>query len=68
MIWCACSRGPLVNPARAACRRERTGEAGDESRRLNGYGFTDASRQTVHIPIDRAMSLIAERGLPGWAR
>lgn len=41
---------------------------GDESRRLNGYGFADASRQTVHIPVDRAMSLIAERGLPGWAR
>lgn len=31
---------------------------------LNGYGWVDRSTQTVRIPIDRAMDLLAQRGLP----
>ncbi len=31
---------------------------------LNSYSWVDRSTQTVHIPIDRAMRLILERGLP----
>jgi hypothetical protein len=34
-----------------------------EEERLNTYGWVDQSAGTAHIPIDRAMQLIAERGL-----
>lgn len=32
--------------------------------RLGTYGWVDSARRVVHIPIDRAMALVAERGLP----
>jgi len=32
---------------------------------LNSYGWIDRSRGIVHIPIQRAMELLAERGIPG---
>jgi len=31
---------------------------------LNSYGWIDQNKGTVRIPIDRAMQLILERGLP----
>jgi hypothetical protein len=31
---------------------------------LNSYGYIDQKAGTVHIPIERAMDLIAQRGLP----
>ncbi len=31
---------------------------------LSTYGWVDQNAGTVHIPIDRAMDLVAERGLP----
>lgn len=31
---------------------------------LNSYGWVDRERGVVRIPIDRAMALVAERGLP----
>ena len=31
---------------------------------LHSYRWIDRSKRVVHIPIDRAMQLIAERGLP----
>lgn len=37
-----------------------------ESRELAGYGWADRERRIVRIPIERAMALLAERGLPGW--
>jgi hypothetical protein len=40
----------------------------DEDKRLMAYGWADGSRQTVRIPIDRAMTLLSERGLPDWSR
>jgi hypothetical protein len=46
---------------------ERT-EIGDfrlqEADRLNTYGWVDQKAGVVHIPIDRAMQLIAQQGLP----
>ena len=42
--------------------RLRTYEHG----RLETYGWTDRERQIVHIPIERAMGLLANKGLPGW--
>jgi hypothetical protein len=35
-----------------------------EEEKLNSYGYVDDNHTTVHIPIDRAMDLIAQRGLP----
>lgn len=32
--------------------------------RLHTYGWVDSTRRIVHIPIERAMRLVAERGLP----
>jgi hypothetical protein len=31
---------------------------------LNSYGWADENSKTVRIPIDRAMELLAQRGLP----
>jgi len=35
-----------------------------EERELQSYGWVDRDKQVIRIPIDRAMQLIAERGLP----
>jgi hypothetical protein len=35
-----------------------------EGERLNSYGWIDRDAGVVHIPIDRAMELIVETGLP----
>jgi hypothetical protein len=34
-----------------------------ENARLSSYGWVEKSKGLVHIPIDRAMDLIAERGI-----
>jgi hypothetical protein len=34
--------------------------------RLNGSGWSDDDKSAVHIPIARAMDILAKRGLPGW--
>jgi hypothetical protein len=39
-----------------------------ENRHLEGYGWSDRDKGTLHIPIDRAISLVQERGLPGWQK
>src|SRR4029077_15613665 len=35
-----------------------------EEKTLHSYGWVDQSAGVVHIPIDRAMQLLAQRGLP----
>ena len=35
-----------------------------EDAELNSYGWVDRTNGVVHIPITRAMELIAQRGLP----
>lgn len=35
-----------------------------EEQRLNSYGWIDQKAGIVHIPIDRAMELLAQKGLP----
>lgn len=35
-----------------------------DDRQLNSYGWIDKQRGIINIPIERAMELIAERGLP----
>ena len=39
-----------------------------EEQQLHSYGWVDQSAGSVHIPIDQAMQLIAERGLPTTPR
>lgn len=36
----------------------------NEEKELYSYGWVDEKAGTLHIPIDRAMDLIAQRGLP----
>jgi hypothetical protein len=35
-----------------------------EEQTLNSYGWVDEKAGTIHIPIERAMDLLAQRGLP----
>jgi len=39
-----------------------------EIRTLNGYEWIDRDEGIVAIPVERAMDLLAERGLPRWNR
>ncbi|MEP0766709.1 MAG: hypothetical protein HRF45_09245 [Fimbriimonadia bacterium] len=36
----------------------------EEDRTLHSYGWVDQARGIAHIPVERAMELIAEKGLP----
>jgi hypothetical protein len=45
-------------------RNELTEPRMREEEHLNSYGYVDQAAGTLHIPIDRAMQLVAERGLP----
>jgi len=36
----------------------------NEDTLLNSYGWTDAAKGTVHIPIDQAIDIVAQKGLP----
>jgi hypothetical protein len=35
-----------------------------QNQKLDSYGWQDQSNGIVHIPIDRAMDLVVQRGLP----
>jgi hypothetical protein len=39
----------------------------EEDLALGSYGWVDKEKGTVRIPIEVAMRLLAERGLPAWA-
>ena len=45
-------------------RRELLALRADADARLSSWGWVDATRGIAHIPIDRAITLLAERGLP----
>lgn len=44
--------------------RERIEITNRDLGRLNSYGWIDAKAGTAHIPIDRAMAILAKSGLP----
>ena len=53
---------PRLEPDPLALRRElRT----QEDALLKSYGWVDRTAGSVHIPIDRAMEIVLERGVPG---
>ena len=45
-------------------RTELNGFRLHEEQQLNSYGWVDQNAGVVHIPIEQAMKLIAQRGLP----
>jgi hypothetical protein len=45
-------------------RTELNGFRYNEEEQLNSYGWVDQNAGIAHIPIDQAMQLIAQRGLP----
>ena len=47
-------------------RESMAGFYAEEIQRLNGTGWIDKAKGTVHIPIGTAMRKIADEGIPGW--
>jgi hypothetical protein len=60
---------PQLEPMTGSPSRPRpfAASADDAGRRLSSYGWVDREAGIVRIPIDRAMDLLAERGLPARA-
>ncbi len=54
--------GKVVQPYRDTPVTDLAGMREAEQRALTSYGWVDRQNQVVHIPIDRAMQLLAERG------
>jgi hypothetical protein len=44
---------------------ELTKMKADDLGRLNNYGWIDRKAGVAHIPVDRAIEILAEKGLPG---
>ncbi len=38
----------------------------NENRKASTYGWVDRNRGIVHVPVQRAMEMVAEQGLPRW--
>ncbi len=65
---------PLAaTPPRPPAPRLQTSPTGEmqemlraENARLQSYGWVDRSIGMVRMPIDRAMELVVEQGLPSW--
>lgn len=47
--------------------RDLAGQRTAEAQKLDGYEWIDRDAGIVAIPIERAMDLVAERGLPRWS-
>ncbi len=45
-------------------RQDLKGPRNEQEKLLNSYGWVDRNLGIVRIPIDRAMDLLAQRGLP----
>ncbi len=60
---------PMVQP-RLAVEPGRALKAlrQQEQTRLNSYGWVDQERGIVHIPIERAMDMLVQKGLPSRQR
>ena len=53
---------PRLEPDPLDLRRELRAQ---EDALLKSYGWVDRTAGSVHIPIDRAMEIVLERGVPG---
>jgi uncharacterized protein HemX len=63
-------RQPRVEPPsprlQVAERQDLAALRAREEARLHGYAWTGPDRQHVRIPIEQAMRMVAERGIPDW--
>jgi hypothetical protein len=57
---------PVPPAPRLQITPERNFHDAEHQRQLSAYGRIDGSQTVVRIPIDRAMAILAERGLAGW--
>ena len=57
-------KAPFPNPRLEGDERGQLNGSVLQKRRLYSYGWVDEKAGTVRIPIERAMDLIAQRGLP----
>lgn len=57
-------RGPEGPVLQASPNAEIVQHRAEERARLQGYGWIDRTNGVVHVPIERAMELLLERGLP----
>jgi len=55
--------GPVLQ-ANPAVDMQRFRE--QEQRKVSTYGWVDERRGIVRIPVERAMEMVAQRGLPQW--
>lgn len=55
--------GPVLQ-ANPAVDMQRFRE--QEERKVTTYGWVDERRGIVRVPVERAMELVAQRGLPRW--
>ncbi|MCK1478835.1 hypothetical protein ACVW1A_001478 [Bradyrhizobium sp. LB1.3] len=55
-----------VPPLEVAPRKTLQIVRHDEEQLTRDYGWTDRSRGTVRIPVDRAIDILLRKGLPGW--
>lgn len=53
--------GPVLQPHPEQETHEVVAQA---KARLESYGWNDAAKKSAHIPIERAISILAEKGLP----
>jgi hypothetical protein len=50
-----------ANPVKDLADFER-----EQARQASGYAWVDPTRGLVRIPVDRAIEIVVERGLPDW--
>lgn len=55
--------GPVLQ-ANPAVDMQRFRE--QEQRKVSTYGWVDERRGIVRVPVERAMEMVAQRGLPRW--
>jgi hypothetical protein len=57
---------PPAPRLQVAPKADLAGVRAAEREQLEGFGWVDRERGVTRIPIERAMRLLSERGLPGW--
>ena len=60
--WALSTPSPVIPPPprlQVAAPVDRQAQYGAQARQLHGYGWVDPAHRVAHIPIERAMSLLA---------
>jgi hypothetical protein len=59
-------RGPPAPRLQASPPLDLDALRAGEFKRLSSYGWISPQDDLIHIPIERAMELVLERGVPQW--